>query len=268
MLISVAITPAEQTARALSAENLAEASRALRTHGCVMLRDVLAPEHIAAMREEVLARNPPLQRAERPEISGRVGNRRFMAALELSGPFGSPDFFANPFALPVLRAVVGPEMVIGAFGAVTSLPGAQDQHVHFDGPPLFNKAINRLAPAHAVNFFVPLVEFNASTGTTRLFPGTHLDVDRDVASAPFVDPIIPVGSCLLMDYRLKHQGLANRSELVRPLLYTVFQQPWFKDYKNHGRVPFLRLSDADYARMAEEHRALFSWTEHYRNGLY
>lgn len=268
MLISVAITPDEQAAGALSAEHLTEAAVALRTHGCVMLRDVLTPEHVAAMREELFARNPPLQRAERPDISGRVGNQRFMAAVEISGPFGSPALYANPFALPVLSAVLGPEMVIGVFGTVTSLPGAQDQHIHADGSPLTNKALNRLTTAHAVNLFVPLVEFNGSTGTTRLFPGTHLDIDRDVATAPFVDPVVPVGSCLLMDYRLKHQGLANRSELVRPLLFVVFQKPWFKDYKNHGHLPFLRLSNENYERMPPEHRSLFSWTEHYRHGLY
>jgi ectoine hydroxylase-related dioxygenase (phytanoyl-CoA dioxygenase family) len=164
--------------------------------------------------------------------------------------------------------VLGEEMVLGCAGTVTSLPGAQDQHVHRDGPPLFNKAVNRMAPAHAINFFVPLVELNENTGTTRLFPGTHTNTDLDPASAPFVDPIVPVGSCLLVDYRLYHQGRANRSEQVRPLLYCVYHQPWFKDYKNHAAAPFLRISEADYAAIPPEHRKLLVWTEHYRTGLY
>jgi len=34
------------------------------------------------------------------------------------------------------------------------------------------------------------------------------------------------------------------------------------------RNTFLKISDADYGRIPEEHRRLLSWTEHYRAGLY
>jgi ectoine hydroxylase-related dioxygenase (phytanoyl-CoA dioxygenase family) len=209
-----------------------------------------------------------LRCAGSPDLWRPAGNRRFQSPLDLSDGFNTPQLYANPFVLPILKAVLGDEMVLGACGAVTSLPGAQEQHVHRDGPPLFNKAVNRMAPAHGVNFFVPLVEFNEMTGTTRIFPGTQTDTDLDPKTAPQVDPIIPLGSCLLMDYRLFHQGRANRSEKVRPLLYFVYHQPWFKDYKNHGTVPFLKLSEANYAKIPPEHRKLLAWTEHYRTGLY
>lgn len=268
MLTTLTLTPEQQAASAPPAETVAQGAKALRTHGCLLLRDVFPPELIATLRDAVFARNEPLRRAQRPHETGKVGNRRFMGPIDLSGPFVSPAVMANPFVLPILRAVIGEELVLGACGTVTSLPGATAQHIHRDCPPLFNKVVNRMVPTHAVNFFVPLVEFNGSTGTTRLFPGTHIDTDVAPADAAFIDPVIPVGSCLLMDGRLYHQGLANLSDLVRPLLYFVFQQPWFKDYKNHPELPCLRISDAEYARLPAEHRRLLTWTEHYRSGLY
>ncbi len=268
MLTTLIFTSEELATRVLRPETVIQGAKALRTHGCVLLRDVFTPAVIGTLRDAVFARNEPLLRAQRPEISGEVGNRRFQSPLDISGPFASPEVFANPFALPILRAVIGEELILGACGTVTSLPGAKNQHIHRDCPPLFNKVVNRMVPTHAVNFFVPLVEFNESTGTTRLFPGTHIDTDVATADAAFIDPVIPVGSCLLMDGRLYHQGQANRSDLVRPLLYCVFQQPWFKDYKNHATLPFLRISDAEFTKIPPEHRSLLAWIEHYRAGLY
>ncbi len=268
MLPTLTITPEQRAARTPPPEFVVHGATALRKHGCLLLHGVFSPEFIATLRDTALARNEPLQRAQNPHETGEVGNRRFMRPLDLAGPFVSPDLLANPFAFPILRAVVGEELVLGVCGTVTSLPGATEQHIHRDCPPLFNKVVNRMVPAHAVNLFVPLVEFNASTGTTRLFPGTHIDTDTAPADAAFIDPVIPVGSCLLVDGRLYHQGRPNRSDLERPLLFFIFQQPWFKDYKNHPRLPCLRISDAEYARLPEEHRRLLEWTEHYRHGLY
>lgn len=52
------------------------------------------------------------------------------------------------------------------------------------------------------------------------------------------------------------------------MLFSAYHRPWFKDYRNHQSWPFLRLSEAEYARIPAEHRAMFSWVEHYRTGLY
>lgn len=268
MLATLTFTTDETAAQAPCPETVTRGATALRSTGCLLLRDVFSPAFIATLREAFFARNAPLRRSEPPVGAGKVGNRRFQSPLDLSFPFDAPQLYANAFALPILRAVLGEEMILGCFGTVTSLPGAQDQHIHRDGPPLFNKAVNRMVPAHAINFFVPLVELNENTGTTRVFPGTHTNTDLEPAVAPFVDPVVPVGSCLLVDYRLYHQGCGNRSQEVRPLLYCVYHQPWFKDYKNHAAAPFLRISEADYAAIPVEHRKLLTWIEHYRTGLY
>jgi uncharacterized protein YecA (UPF0149 family) len=40
---------------------------------------------------------------------------------------------------------------------------------------------------------------------------------------------------MLVDYRTMHAGLANMSDRVRPILYLVYERPWFFDYGNHMR---------------------------------
>ncbi|HWZ95174.1 MAG TPA: phytanoyl-CoA dioxygenase family protein [Opitutaceae bacterium] len=268
MITELQFTIEERAAGGPSAETVAAGAKALRAHGCVLLRDVFAADFIAALREELLARHKSFPRQAAPAGSGEVGGKRFLTPLTISGPFHSAQLYANPLVRPILRAVLGPEMVLGALGTVTSLPGAPEQHAHRDGPPLFNQAINRMVTAHAIDLFIPLVEFNDRTGTTRLFPDTHLDLQADPATAAYVDPVIPIGACVLMDYRLFHQGRENRSELIRPLLFAVYHLPWFKDYNNYASTSFLKISDEDYARIPAEHRRLLAWTEHYRSGLY
>jgi hypothetical protein len=77
----------------------------------------------------------------------------------------------------------------------------------------------------------------ATTGTTRLWPRTHVLDDEAAAAVAPEDPVVLAGSCLLMDYRLRHGGTANRSETVRPILYNVYQRRWFRDFVNYGQQP-------------------------------
>jgi len=53
--------------------------------------------------------------------------------------------------------------------------------------------------------------------------GSH-GVDADKVTE-YQDSVVPVGSCLLMDYRLLHCGLSNRSGKERPILYNVYCRP-------------------------------------------
>lgn len=97
---------------------MAAGARALRVNGCVLLRDVFTSELIATFRDAVFAQHRNLSVGAAPEEKGEVGGRRFLTPLAISGPFHTPDVYANPLALPILRAVLGDDMVRGAFNAV------------------------------------------------------------------------------------------------------------------------------------------------------
>lgn len=261
-------TPGELASRTLEADTVARAAKLFTSAGCLHLVDAFPVEFIDSLREAYFSRYEAYFRDGHFEDAKKVGHRRIQIAVELSLPFNSPLLYGNPLILPILKAILGEGLYFGIFGSVTSLPGAEEQHLHRDNPLLFNEAINRFLPPYAINLFVPLIEFNESTGTTRLFPGTQIKTGPEARGCAGVEPVVRVGSCLLMDYRLYHQGTANRSETIRPMLFCAYHRPWYKDYVNHRSWPFLRLPESEYHRISEEHRALFGWLDHYRGGLY
>ena len=261
-------TPGEVASQTLEADTLARAAKLFTSAGCLHLVDAFSDAFIQSLREAYFARYEAYFHAEHFEGAKQVGHRRIQIVVDLALPFNSPALYANPLILPILKALLGTELYFGIFGSVTSLPGANEQHFHRDNPLLFGEAVNRFLPPYAINLFVPLVEFNESTGTTRLFPGTHVKTGPEARGCAGVEPVVRPGSCLLMDYRLYHQGTGNRSGIIRPMLFCAYHRPWYKDYVNHKSWPFLRLTDSEYQRIPEEHRSLFGWVEHYRGGLY
>lgn len=164
---------------------------------------------------------------------------------------------ASPLVLPVLRGLLGENLRLTSLNAVVSLPGADIQHRHRDHPELFPGFPNGLLPPSALTMFVPLVDMNERTGTTRLWPGSHLQNQDEIADDAFIDPIVAAGSCGIFDYRLMHRGMPNRSVESRPVLYLVFSRPWFRDYVNYGKQPRLRITPGALEQMAPDSRALF-----------
>ncbi len=268
MIPELEFTPTELQSQALGAETLQRATTLFNASGCLQLKGLFPTGFIHTLREAYLERYQSYFRAGKFDDAKPVGTGRYQVAVEFSAPFNAPQLYASPLILPILQALLGSNLFLGIFGSVTSLPGAEAQHRHRDNPLLFSAQINRFLPPFAINLFVPLVDFNERTGTTRLFPGTHVKSGEEAEGAPGFDPMVPCGSCLLADYRLFHQGTANISEEIRPLLFLAYHRPWFKDYHNHKAWPFFRMSEAEHAGIPAEHRSLFAWMEHYRIGLY
>ena len=184
-----------------------------------------------------------------------VGDERMMLSVRLTGAFLDPRLYANPLLLPVLQQLLGPDLLIDNFTCVIALPGAGEQHLHCDHPALFPEApdISTAARAYAITLVIPLVDLTPETGTTRLFPGTN----RGEPPADEALPFIGRGECFLMDYRIKHQGMPNRSAMRRPVLYIVYTRPWFIDIVNLRRQPRINIDLADIGSVPTEHRPLF-----------
>src|SRR5262249_49123788 len=147
-------------------------------------------------------------------------------------PFDDSCLFANPYLLSVLSAMLGENLVIGAFGVVCALPSAPAQHIHHDGGDLFQRLdLDRLLPAFAITAAIPLLEMNAINGTTMLWLGSHRDRSRAL-NEEGIQPVVREGSCMIWDFRLKHSGTPNKGQLPRPLLYLTYCRPWFLDHIN------------------------------------
>ena len=262
------LTAAERAEQTIAQARVDAAAKEFHTHGFLLITAVLPLALTEELRTAYLAEYAHLWNGPAVTDALKVGSKRYMVTVDIKKPFNTPLLYANPFVLPLVKALLTEELVLGTFVSVTSLPGAKLQHLHRDNPLLFNALINRFLPPHAVSVFFPLVEFNSVNGTTRLFPGTHLKNDADSKKVNPVDPVVPVGSCLLVDYRLFHQGTENQSSTVRPMLCGVYQRPWFKDSRNYKLQPYLKISDAEYEAIPEMHRGMLKWIEHYRHGLY
>ena len=163
-----------------------------------------------------------------------------MIALRLTGGFGDPIVFANPYVVALVREILEPTAILEAYGAVVSLTGALAQPDHHDAPHLYGSDISALLPAHALTFALPLIEMNEIHGTTSLLPGSHRW--RTVnAAGERIEPVIPIGSCMLWDFRLLHAGTANISTRPRPMVYCTYARPWYRDPVNFRKKKMRRV---------------------------
>jgi ectoine hydroxylase-related dioxygenase (phytanoyl-CoA dioxygenase family) len=233
----------ELTSSSLDPSTRLLARQVFASKGVLGIENVFEPKFIASLKSAFMTHYADYLIDRETDEALKVGEKRFMVPVEFTGVFNTPQLYANPFVLALIEDTLGPECTLGSFGAVAALRGAEDQHIHRDHPFLFNdKVIDTLMSAYAVNVIVPLVDINEYHGTTRIWPGSHRVWSVDEArKLPVEDPVMQVGSCILMDYRLLHQGTANRSKEVRPILYLVYRRPWFKDYVNFQKVGDFRV---------------------------
>jgi ectoine hydroxylase-related dioxygenase (phytanoyl-CoA dioxygenase family) len=238
--------------------------QAFNNAGVVIIENVFAPEYIVSLRNAFASCYARHLMDRESDETLKVGDKRIMVPVEVAEQFNAPQLYANPLLFPLMQDMLGQECVLGSLGAVTALPGAEDQHIHRDHPFLFQEeAIDTLMPAYAVNVIIPLIAVDEHHGTTRVWPGSHRIWPPDEAKQlPSEDPVVPLGSCILMDYRLLHGGTANRSQEMRPILYVIYHRPWFKDYVNFAKVRELRISAEEYSNIPATYQKWFTRSVH------
>ena len=188
-----------------------------------------------------------------------VGNKRRMLTIDIQHPFNNPELYGNLFLMYLMRELLGPDFVLGSFGAVISLPGSTHQHIHRDHPPLFtDEVLSSKIPSFAITVVIPLVDLTPETGSTRVWKGSH-KLSRSVDLLPqqsFV-PYMPTGSCYLMDYQLLHGGTSNVSKIVRPILYLIYYRSWFQESVNYDKQVRLSITSSGYHDIPDQYKFLF-----------
>jgi len=159
----------------------------------------------------------------------------------------------------VARLSLDETAILESFGAIVSLPGSEQQHIHRDGTLLFDSAISPMLPAHALTCILPLVDMNDRYGTTAIWPNSHRWKTRDESIVPEA-PQVPAGSCIIWDFRLLHGGTPNRSDCHRPIVYATYARRWYQDPGNFVKPKQRRLSfGAGFLEAAAENdRRLFA----------
>ena len=245
----------------------------LQKEGYLHLEDVLDRTLVDRARSEFEAIYPQSEAEFKDLIAQgsnapvvKVGNKRYLVTVDMKGAFADPAIYANPTVVDIAKASLGEKCVLESVGVVLSLPGSQDQHIHTDGH-LYHEKIDNILPAFALTILFPLVDMNAVTGTTIIWPGTHRtmpDPKLLKAGDPKFTKItsnIDRGSCAVWDYRTSHGGQANSADYPRPALFMTFCRYWYRDVVNHGRKVRVMADQKFLDSLPESATSLFRFVE-------
>ncbi|MCH2182393.1 MAG: phytanoyl-CoA dioxygenase family protein [Mariniblastus sp.] len=267
MISRIAVSQRENSSGVLDCQQSEKADRLFRERGALWIENVFSPSMVSRLRRAYQQRYIDQGASELARRHAVVGNRRFMATVELEPPFNSPKLFANPFLTPLFESWLGPGYLISSFGSVVAFPGAAAQDIHFDFPPLFDsEKVCCQLPPYAITLVIPLVDLDAEIGSTAWWEGSHSDerarqklqeLTRGAEMDDTTFPAARAGDVYLMDYRLIHGGMANRSEQVRPILYIVYARPWFRDAYNFSDQVAVDISPQRRRALPRKHRHLF-----------
>lgn len=243
------------------ADKLQLATSLFRKHGTLVIENLFSQERIQKIQKLVMEEYDQYFEEKDHEDALRIGDKRYMITLEVKGSMNSPSIYAPPMLTALLEDMLGEEFNIGGINAAVSLPGAEDQRLHKDHPALFpDQGRDFHSPPFAVSMLIPLIEMTPEMGPTRVVKGSHMLSSEKAKDQPHQTPVPPLGSCLLMDYRLTHRGMANRSQSVRPLLCIIFHRPWFKDFINYTKQDAIKITRQEYNRVPKKLKHLFRET--------
>ena len=259
--------PAEElSAQALSDDSISSAVDLFREHGALWLKEAIDPAFISQLLEAYLERYENLSLRELNSRFSKVGDQRYMISVKIKGVFNTPRLYANPILMPILQNLLG-RCVISSFGSVVAFPGAEDQAIHFDHPPLFeSEAECSQLPPYAITVVIPLVDIDYETGSTGIWEGTHKSKNarqllQQLSENPTwegsAQPLPRVGDVYLMDYRVIHGGMANQSQTIRPIFYSVYSRPWFRDASNFSDQTPVDLPKKQRKKIPKDWRYLF-----------
>jgi hypothetical protein len=216
-----------------------EAAAQMRNDGYLILPRLYSQELIERAQADYARQMR--ERQERGEGFGYpVGIGRFMLSVRLEGALIDPELFAPPFVAGLMENLLGPDYILNSVSSVVAAPAAQMQPLHKDHELIYGPERTAALDPYAITLVVPLVTLDNVSGTTRVHPGSHL---RPVAECEPVEPMVPLGGALLVDYRLSHRGTPNLGPRLRPILYYVYSRPWFVDERNFHALPALVLPD-------------------------
>ena len=238
-------------------------------HGCLLIENAFDGGYVGMLASEFSSRFERYFADQVYEDALATGDKRTMVTLDVEGPFGAAEFFAPSKLFPLFEFLLTERLIIAGMGAVISLPGAQDQHRHRDytniyDPGFYYPAMESFvanAFPYAITLGIPLVPIDKRTGCTRFWPGTHLSLvsKGDPNLGPGVEFEADIGSAYIFDYRVLHGGVANTSDIARPLLYVIYTRPWFRDPVNYSKQEPIDITEEQLFRMPVEHQRLFSW---------
>jgi ectoine hydroxylase-related dioxygenase (phytanoyl-CoA dioxygenase family) len=188
---------------------------AFDTRGYVVVSSLFSKDEVAAGLSAV----EEATRAARADPTKRVAAGAPIVSLLNAGPAIDP-FWTHPVVLATALHVLGPDFRLQWVRSRTALPGHGGQRLHSEAPARPEGDLFDL------NLIVPLVDFTAANGATRVVPGSHRKApyfDRAADHHPEeIQVECAAGSLLAFSAHLTHSGMPNTSTQPRPSIQVFF----------------------------------------------
>ncbi|KAH8909339.1 hypothetical protein BR93DRAFT_924351 [Coniochaeta sp. PMI_546] len=260
-VVHVEVTPEELASGALSKPNIEKAVVALAEDGVVILDNACSPASLDFLNGPMVAEAKLLREASGTQFNYGTKAQNILQHMNPRPEYLLPDIHANPFAVAVCEAVMGPRPVLRYHKANTNFPGETRQPVHSD----VHYEHPRACFALAVNMV--LIDCTPENGSTEVWPGTHLTTrfsdqngmkgifahkleERRAEAGGPVQPSVKKGGIIIRDMRLWHAGMPNRTaDQVRVMLNLIYFANW---YRSPMKIKFPRSAEARIRQLEAE----------------
>ena len=163
------------------------------------------------------------------------------------------DLAIHPLVLGAVEAVLGPHCQLSGPTGIEIGPGEDAQVLHRDEDIY---PVPRPHPQLVMNVMWAFDDFTAANGATRLFPGSHLELERPGADVTPVLAEMPAGSAMLYVGSLWHGGGANRTDRSRLGFAIEYCAGWLRPQETH----LLAVTPAQAHAMPKRLRELLGYS--------
>ena len=200
--------------------SLAEILEILDRDGGVIVHEMLSPEVVVRMLEELRSTTSATQVG--PKISHELVNyfwgektKRFTRLAQRSQTFAD-EVLVHPILLGVADALLKPHCAsywMNTGQMMIVLPSGNPQYMHRDSDdwPTMNTPTT---PVCQVSCMFALSDFTAENGATRVVPGSHkwADYSREATEDEITQAVMPLGSGMIYTGKVLHGAGANKTK--------------------------------------------------------
>lgn len=214
------------------------ATAVLRRDGLVVLDNLVDSALMAQCLAEIEQDYPDVGKVDRAVNYGPYEGRH-TATIVLEKTRANKDVLLPKAVTRIAERILGQLFVMDTYGLLVSIPGAPDQKVHADGHLFPEIDIEYMLPPFALAFALPLVTMDEASGRTAFWTGSHRRkaIAEQWDYAPRVEP----GSAILWDFRTRHCGLANRTDKLRPVIYSILSRHWWVEVQPPEAVDYQKF---------------------------
>lgn len=234
--------------------DIALAMSQFREFGYCIVKDVLSPEEVAAVRARMIEQAAVEKELGIAMLDGGEGtpNQRLWALINKGVEF--EQMLEKDIVHQFGEEFLGEGFIMGSISGNIAGPGGEPQTLHYD-QMVFQPSMDFMAGINIGWFLDDVTDLN---GGTRLIPGSHRA--RRGPDDPYgIEGTIaaegPAGSVIIWDSRLWHGTGPNRTNEKRHVIISVFYRYFLRANQNYS----LLLAPEVEARLSDRQKSLLGF---------